>query len=256
MKPKSNRLSRSFRWVERGTSMRKCKFCAKPTKNKSFCSIHCAKEYQKIVNYTPNEIDRILNVVARLMGGQLQSGILTEIGREVGKSRERVRQRAKALGWIMPHDLTQILTKNCWYCGKEFVVHGQAVFCSNNCSKKYHFYKYNLLKTCKFCKLGFLTLRGRSNSSGEKRGSLAVFCGKTCQGKWLAKHYGWATHGGIETKYPTAQKQLKKDFNGAFSVWEFATKYGYSSGASSYTALRRLIFQGRVKKVMGGYKIK
>ena len=122
------------------------------------------------------------------INGKLITGILTEIGKEVGLSRERVRQIAVLMGYQTPWKTSREVNKsNCKICGNEFQsTVGSRLCCSKECYKTYHRKKYWTTINCKKCKKEKKFLK-----SLIEIGRKPVFCSKVCQGKWLAEEHGF-----------------------------------------------------------------
>jgi len=130
--------------------------------------------------------DRSEDIVISLSKGET----LQNVGDRYHITRERVRQLFEASAHLKLHDLRrkQFKIKNsfkCWYCGKTgYSLKGHSKrYCSIRCRKWGHYYQYFGLYICNQCGKGFF--RRRSDGSTKR------FCGKSCQGSWLAKHYGW-----------------------------------------------------------------
>lgn len=177
----------------------------------------------------------------------LTSGSATIISRKVGLSRERIRQIANYEGFITrnnpknPH-----LYNNCVYCGKKFKKEpGYTEFCSSNCHKKFLFYKYWTITECKNCHKYFIVRRSAFLSRGR------TFCGKTCQGEYVAKTYGFGSKKGKNNMCLNAKYNLKtmsRDLPDLFTKQEFAKVYGYASLVTAYSAINDLIFKGVVER--------
>lgn len=186
-------------------------------------------------------------------GKEIRGGILTIIGNELGVTRERVRQVAKQNGYTMPHEVSKKeRTIHCLYCGKLFLKkYYNSKFCRERCAEKFHFYKYNTLSICRECGLGFINPTSRSHRN-------KYYCGKTCQGKDIARKYGWGSpNNPMKRKYGNVEN-IKRDFKEPFTLNEFAKKYGYSGTVTACNTISRLKFQGIVEnyKVRGLYRIK
>jgi hypothetical protein len=70
---------------------------------------------------------------------------------------------------------------NCKNCRKEFVEDKSKTYCCDKC--KIEFYKVK--KICEMCKKEYYVKRS-SHAAKKSR-----WCSKLCQGKWLAKNYGF-----------------------------------------------------------------
>ena len=77
--------------------------------------------------------------------------------------------------------------KKCRNCGKPAPEH--KCYCCDDCKKKYH----EAELTCSYCGRKFRTLKHDAESRTRKSKSGLLFCNKVCQGKYIAKHYGWGT---------------------------------------------------------------
>lgn len=185
----------------------------------------------------------------------LYSGAATTISLRVGLTRERIRQIANKEGYITynnKNNAVRLNTDPCRYCGKKFTRNNHKVFCSLECRKMWHLYNYFLLIQCKFCNLYFVAPKGRTLSHGR------YYCGKSCQGKYLAHNFGVGTENNENSKLKYNIEKLKEELPELFTVNEFAKKYGYSGSVSAHSAIRRLVFQGKLEnyKVKGLYRIK
>jgi hypothetical protein len=177
----------------------------------------------------------------------IRSGFLTYIGKDVGLSRERIRQIANQHGYQPSHETSRKLKiKNCYYCGNKFSSkYYTSKFCTNKCRIRFHFYKHNTLEVCTFCKLGYL-------SPTSRRGEHLIYCSKTCQGKDLAKNFGWGSpRDNRKPKYISIDN-VKDKLKEPFTTREFAVKFGYSSFGGAYSAVNSLKFLG----VIVNYKVK
>lgn len=232
----------------------KYKLCKKPTRNKMFCNPTCSGRYLTAVNRTPSMIQSYLRVVAKITGNQMPNGAQSIIAKEVGMSRERVRQIMNDMGLIPPNKLKAQLMRKCWYCGKEKPAKGNRMLCNQKCSKEYRFYKYMQLKICEQCGKGFLAYRrGRTNGSRHGIGSTHQrFCGRICLGRFVGKKYGWGnTEVEHPTKYPKAISSLREELPRPFTIRDFEKIYEYTSYMGAYAAVKVLVKKGVAERVGG-----
>lgn len=174
-------------------------------------------------------------------------GSLQTIATKYNLSRERVRQIAKANGFIMPRDKeNKYLYSVCVYCGKRFkrdLRSRSRKFCSPKCSYEFTEQKYWTIIECQNCHKYFKKLR--SLMKYRK----ATYCSKTCQGKALGREYGWGTKNSSRpSKYGDIEK-IRKDLPKTFTVKEFANKYNYSSTNSAWTTLSFLVRRKQIERI-------
>jgi hypothetical protein len=172
----------------------------------------------------------------------LINGAATIISKRVGLTRERVRQLANGAGFITYNNKKNVfLYSRCFYCGKKFRKNrSNRQTCSPSCSRNYLFYRYWTIVECKQCHLYFIVRISKLKSRGR------YFCGKTCQGKWLADNYGFSVTNNNYRPLKYDINNLSKDFPDPFTKQDFARKYGYASGTTAYVALSNLMFKGVV----------
>ncbi len=116
--------------------------------------------------------------------GCIPNGTLSTLGQEFDVSRERIRQIAKALGLLMPHDKkTQeiLYSKRCPICGTTFV--SRSKYCSPTCSGN----RAKITALCSEC--GTPITRKKSWMENRRY----HFCNRTCLGKYAGRHWGWGS---------------------------------------------------------------
>lgn len=116
--------------------------------------------------------------------GCIPNGTLKEIGDKYGLTRERIRQIAKALGLLMPHDQkTKVIlhSKTCPKCRITFSTRNK--YCSSECSGN----RAKVTAPCGECG----TMITRKKSWMEHR--RYHFCNRTCLGKYAGRHWGWGS---------------------------------------------------------------
>lgn len=117
-----------------------------------------------------NPIDRDLLLIAKANKNMIPNGMLKEIGILHKVSRERVRQRAKVLGLISPHQTTRILfTKPCKNCGTP---NFRKLFCNQKCHYEYSRRTNLETRKCKIDGVEFTCYKYELKS----------FCSKKCKG--------------------------------------------------------------------------
>lgn len=210
------------------------------------------------MNYAKPPVSRRENIIGLLnqysdKDGNLIYGAGNIIAKEVGITRERVRQIAKRCGYITAQDDRNVFNYvPCLYCGTKFKRSHRKKFCSPNCNKEYKFQLYHDLVECKQCHFYFLANR----KSVENRGR--YFCSKTCQGKYIGEHYGVGTKGNSCGQAFYNTDNLEKDLTNIFTTKEFAEKYKYKSINGAYNAISALMLQKIIEphRIRGMYQIK
>lgn len=173
-------------------------------------------------NPTRIYVRRALSGYVKLTGGKIFPGILSEIAKEVGVTRERVRQIAKAEGYLMPHQVTNKHISVCRICGKKFEGRTVAKYCSTKC---YEIKKasYWTKKPCAQCGKIF-TFR----TSLTRIGREPQFCSKSCYGS----HWGSMTKMGGRRAWYWRDRETVEKFvpKGWFTVKEWVMSSEHGSG--------------------------
>lgn len=180
-----------------------------------------------------------------LTKGMIPQGMLQTIAKELGLSRERVRQVAKRMGLIMPRKTVVIQnTGKCASCGKEFDNRNHKKCCSPECYKQYRLDTFWTTIDCKNCgkKIKF-----RKNLIAL--GRPPVFCSKFCQGKFMGKEYGWKK-GRKLNYYPKAYTRIKDMGKQEFSLREYTETFNMSR-VNAYSDMWTLIQKNIVSKKVG-----
>lgn len=188
---------------------------------------------------TRGKIIWYLQTITDLSGGRLYHGVLFDIARKVGVSRETVRQIAESLGYTSNRQWVRKQTVQCVVCTKTFPKRGDKVHCSPACRKKTQ-QKLWTSFTCTICGAHRTILK----SLLAKRAGL--FCSKRCQGVWLGKNHGGnRKESVIERMLPQFQEGTTEPFH----VEEFVQYFGFKNKHSAYYALLNLINKKRIKKL-------
>ena len=116
----------------------------------------------------------------------------TEMAREIGCSRERVRQILNDLNYVLVPNNSEknTVVQYCSNCNvmvyvKKSKSNKKYIFCNNECE---NIYKYQDLN-CVECKNLYIIPRNIYNTR-LRRGYKLNFCSKECQGRYLGKNHG------------------------------------------------------------------
>lgn len=160
-------------------------------------------------------VSELVRNYLRISGGFFYLGMHSDIARELGVSRERVRQICKTLGY---KPLRKLIVrqdkKHCVVCGKES---GSRKYCSNDCRKKYIKDRYWTQKPCKQCGKMISYLRSEEYK-------LPVFCSKRCQGISIGKTVGFKP--GMSYRESGRDKIL--EIKGNFTISDISKEFDVS----------------------------
>lgn len=196
---------------------------------------------EKIWGTKENPIDTQLKTYGLITHNKIPTGLLTRIGNSLGVSRERVRQRAKALGFLSSRETAKKRhVKKCEYCRKEFYAkYLSRVVCSRECYLARHLEKYGKFFSCEVC-----GLRKRYYVPEYKK---PRFCSKSCQGKW----FGYHTR--KDARYPADRASFNKKLRDLdivnFTSRTFLNIFGYISHSGALVAIHSLERKGWIKKL-------
>lgn len=107
-----------------------------------------------------------------------------EIARQVGISRERVRQILSKLG--LPTDTR--VSRLCIVCSKRLNGKANYKYCSKDCQ----YQDSHILVRCDNC--GNLKQVGKSHIITQTKRYQHFFCSKYCRSQWAGNHYGFGIH--------------------------------------------------------------
>ncbi len=135
---------------------------------------------------------------------------LDAIGKQVGVSRERIRQLLKKAG-LETHSTGN--HRRAWRpCAMECGRLTLRTYCSRKCSAAAYHLRMSTVLTCTQCGKEFLRqnalIRTRAKNYLGKYTTTNVFCNKVCQGRYVGAHFGIGTPG-----HPAPQR--KKEGNHA-----------------------------------------
>lgn len=135
------------------------------------------------------QIRQLLGIMGDLTNWEAPNGLLQRIAKEIGCSREYVRQQAVKMHFEMSRPKIKKPNRICLYCGKKFYAKRvNEKYCSPQCRYSVNFYTHNTLTICEECGLGFINPNSRSAHHLH-------FCSKRCQGRHLGKTWG---NGGLK----------------------------------------------------------
>lgn len=106
-----------------------------------------------------------------------------DMAREIGCSRERVRQVLDSLGMV---SIPQKPPSICKHCQNEISAEVNRKFCNAECRKAYSIRHLR----CSECGVEYIVSKTVFNAS-IRRGYKLNFCGRACLGKHAGKKYGW-----------------------------------------------------------------
>lgn len=187
--------------------------------------------------------------------GKVPYGSLTLLAEKHGVTRERIRQLTEQMGFTSARKTAKKLRmKNCEWCGEEFEARNRnKKCCSRECYKRYSKDKYWTTKPCKNCGKD-IEFRKQLIELGRE----PTYCSKRCQGKWIAKHYGFGarreninTGNGGKVYAPSTREELKSILPKRFTGKDFKKAFGYS-GTGGQSRINSLIEEGIIKKVGEG----
>ena len=190
-----------------------------------------------------------LKIYMRITGGQVPTGILTEIANINGCSRERVRQIAKEEGYLSFRKIYKKYGRKskCRECRKAH--EGETLYCSPKCRLKWQKKTYWTHTVCKNKDCPRPGGKFEVYKSQLSSPYIPLFCSKYCQGYYLGKN--------IKSKlslYPKDREALKEKLPETFDVKTFAKTFRYASIGGAWTALGNLELKGVVKKTKDGKK--
>lgn len=207
-----------------------CEVCRKFPITRHHDQAVCNHCYGRKLNPSPKR-DRTIELLAELCpDGKTGAGVLTQIGREVGLSRERIRQIAVELGYT-PTRRSQMLARltGCRYCGDVFDPHGsKRVYCCRVCRKKdWHRMKYEMRK----CECG---REFECPKASHKR-----LCSHACRNLYASQFHRPFT--------PIELDKVKAELGNPFTTAKVRQTYGLTL-VGAYTRIRKLIRRGLIEK--------
>ncbi|MFW6112418.1 MAG: hypothetical protein ACOC6S_02485 [Chloroflexota bacterium] len=149
---------------------------------------------------------------------------LSEIGSQVGKTPQRVRQILMEHGLPTKAVRPERSKRHCLNCGKE-LPNPNSKFCSRACFNDYRL----VTLECICCGRQFRRCKSRVNNHEH------AFCSKTCQGIWFAKRYGLGTRLTRKLDY----ERIRQLYDEGHSGKEIASLTGEKPG-SIYRAIYRM----------------
>jgi len=163
---------------------------------------------------------------------------LQQIGNKYGITRERVRQILEPFDLPTSRDIRGKILRICPICGCEKAPNRR---CCSLCAEKWHKDRYIQL-ACEVCGILYPRRAKELIYHINKRGYKHQFCGKKCQGVWLAKGYGF------HRNHHHRKGFLKYDFD---SIIGKHIETGYGT-----TRLSRLlnIPEGTISKYLAEYR--
>ena len=117
-----------------------------------------------------------------------------DMAREIGCSRERVRQVLNSLGMV---SIPQKPPSICKHCQNEISAKVYRKFCNAECRKAYSLRHLR----CSECGVEYIVSKTVFNAS-VRRGYKLNFCGRACLGKYAGKKYGWGSRSSAKNKGP------------------------------------------------------
>lgn len=190
-----------------------------------------------MANYNPSPTKGRYGIVTRaalgylkeycyLTDGHVPQGVLSEISRKLGVSRERIRQIAKREGYIMNRSKKVRKVFECVNCHKEFSVNRiNQKYCSLKCRIEHRKKRYFITFKCQIC--------GKEKTQYKSKGS-GVFCSKTCHGRYLGQ-FG-------RRKVPFEETNMYYDLRMVFaSSWFSASDYEEMVGKTVSNLYRALV---------------
>lgn len=226
---------------------KKCEHCGAifftENQQKRFCSRSCA---DAVNPYTEKgerrkEIERRFNIVASVTKGRVYDGMLTDVGDDMGVSREYVRQIIVKMGLLSPQKVNKLLrTKKCLHCKKEYFAKKNQTYCSPECRRLDHHQRYYIDIPCFICKKPVSMLR--TGYIKEKK----YFHSKVCQGKYIGNYFSR----GRQSYCPTDPEELRKVLGTEpFTLLKFMKFFGYATESSAYLSLHNLMVDLVVKRI-------
>lgn len=202
----------------------------------------CKKCHSRRHGLNKNDIENKLKAYTLLTGDKIPHGLLAIIARELGVSRERVRQIAKKEGYVMPRRVVKMnRNRVCDVCGKKFYSKAKKKRCSEKCSLIHRKKAYYTTSQCKWCGKEIEYLRSKKGSGRERK-----YCSKKCQGKYIGENYGFSKQKLSKKELIRRRKKILMTVPQFFTINKFSEITGYSNTYSSIK-VNRMIKMGLVK---------
>ena len=109
---------------------------------------------------------------------------MAEMGRRLGVSRERIRQKVRQSALNIPKG-QRVKWRVCTHCGSIFHAHYRKIFCSDDCQ----YLEHRIPVACEVCGKIVHRLKSQVLYQHGKRNYNHAFCSNKCKGHWLGTNY-------------------------------------------------------------------